>query len=411
MADLSRSITADQAKAIAERFVSREVNLTGGAKPLRPRGHYYEYLSGDGETIYEFPLVAGNEPSGYVLVSGTKSLPPIIEFCASGNALQDKLRDSLSGFLRVRPTEHTRVVWRYFGPMDFVAELATSAGKYLYIRVPNVKVESSDFRIIQKIPAFSDAEWIRSRWDYYSTTTASGPTAAATVLRCRPVKYNQTCQSSLGGDARPTRNEGPNYCTPVCIAGCVATAWTVLAGTWKGYIADQEIFRDALDWYFDWESSYGGPPPPHSKVVNQRMWDVHGYMNTSCGGSTYDASTPAGSRLFYYYGKPWTWGARFNVDYGFASSVNKANQPGLLTAQSNWTGSGIDGHGVVTYGWNDSEQSLYICLGWGAAFWDKWIAFATLSSAGTFFVTSWGDTDGVVASERNTPVVLPLDTR
>lgn len=405
----NHSIAAEQARVIAERFLARQGVVMPSVQSLKPRGHHYEYVSGDGDSIYEFPLAEGNDASGYVLISGTKSLPPILEFCAAGNTLQEKLNECLSGLLRFRAIEHRNVTWRYFGPMDFVAELATGAGRYVYVRVPNVYIVSSDLRIMRKRrTAPENVDWIGSRWDFYEATTEeTSPLSAGSVLGCRPIKYNQTCQSSLKGVEESALSEGPNYCTPVCITGCVATAWTVLAGTWKGYRADPDIFSDAPDWYFDWQSSYGGAPPPHSKVVNQRMWDVHGYLGTSCGGSTSDPNTPAGSRLFSFYGKPWAWGARFSIDYAFAASVNKANQPGLLTAQSVWVpGGGVDGHGVVTYGWNDGDHTLFICLGWGSAFPDKWISFAALASADAFFVTAWNANEETTLPERNVPAAF-----
>jgi hypothetical protein len=68
--------------------------------------------------------------------------------------------------------------------------------------------------------------------------------------------------------------------------------------------------------------------------------------------------------------------------------VNKAGQPGLLTAQSVWVpGEPPDGHAFVIHGWNDNDQHVSICLGWGSAFPDKWIAFSTLSGVNAFFVS------------------------
>src|ERR1039457_1798282 len=118
----------------------------------------------------------------------------------------------------------------------------------------------------------------------------------------------------LGGPV--TLHEGPTYCTPSCIVGCVPTAWTVLASAWKEIapksVADK-IFSDAPDWNQDWLS--WTPPPPGSQGVNRRMWAAHGYMVTTCNGYTQGNYVLGGSLIFRDFGVNWVFGWRYGVDY------------------------------------------------------------------------------------------------
>jgi len=393
MTNKSTAIDAAYAAVIAARFLEREGCDCENPGPNCPQlsTDHYEYLAGDDSVVYEFPLINSGAQSGYIIISGSRALPPVLEFCPTGNPLREDLTKCLTGLTKLRALESKSLKWRYFGPLDLVAELELESGGYYYARLPNLLVLETSERIRVRAPKFSGSEsWLEARWNYYeSEKVPKGTLSCSTMFGIRPIKYNQTCESSLHS-AEASMNNGPNYCTPSCIAGCVATGWTVLAGSWKGAAnhGSELIFSDAPDWEKDWSSSYGGPPLPASKTVNRRMWAVRAYLGTSCNGNTTDTSAIAGSRLFSDYGLNWSWGSRNGVDYAFASSVNKAGQPGLLTAQSVWVpGEPPDGHAFVIHGWNDNDQHVSICLGWGSAFPDKWIAFSTLSSVNAFFVS------------------------
>ena len=389
------AIDAEYAAVIAARFLQREgcdCENPGPDCPQLAAGHF-EYLTGDDSVVYEFPLTNKGAKSGYIIISGSRTLPPVLEFCPTGNPLRENLIECLDGLTKLRALETKSVKWRYFGPLDLVAELELDRGRYYYARLPNLQVLETKERIRVRAPKHNGSkDWLKARWKYYESEKApKGTLSCSKMFGLRPIRYNQTCESSIH-PAERSKHTGPNYCTPSCIAGCVATGWTVLAGTWKGAAnhGSEKIFSDAPDWQKDWQSSYGGPPPPSSQAVNRRMWAVHAYLGTSCDGITNDSNTLAGSRIFSDYGVNWRWGARGGVDYAFASSVNKAAQPGLLTAQSVWVpGQPPDGHGIVTHGWNDNDQHLSICLGWGSSFPDKWIAFSTLSGVNAFFVSQF----------------------
>jgi hypothetical protein len=119
------------------------------------------------------------------------------------------------------------------------------------------------------------------------------------------------------------------------------------------------------------------------------MWAAHGYMVTTCNGYTQGNYVLGGSLIFRDFGVNWVFGWRYGVDYAFASSVNKAHQPGLITAQSVWQPGPPDGHAVVTHGYNDNDQHLSVCLGWGSSWPDKWIAFSLLSGTDAHFVSQF----------------------
>lgn len=380
-------IHAPYAAAIATRFLERDgcdCEYPGPDCPQVGTTHY-EYLTGDDSVVYEFPLINKQGKSGYIIVSGTRALPPILEFCPTGDSLRETLVASLAELAKHRELPPMPLNWRYFGPLDLVVELQRPRGGYYYARLPNLRVIELQDRIRVKAPEYHGSdEWLTNRWKYYDTENApKGGLSCSRMFGVTTVRYNQTCQSSV------TSKTGPNYCTPSCIVGCVATAWTVLAATWKSAAqwGSEKIFSDAPDWKKDWWYWQNGHPLPMSEVVNRRMWDVHGYMKTECNGNTADYHTIVGSQLFADYGVNWKWGARVGVDYGFASSINKAGQPGLLTAQSVWNpGEPPEGHGFVIHGWNDNDQHLFICLGWGGGYPDKWIAFSVLNSVNGFYV-------------------------
>ena len=393
MNNLAVTINSEHAAVIATRFLERDgcdCENPGPDCPTLAGGHV-EYLTGEDSLVYEFPLTNKGKQSGYVLISGSRTLPPVLEFCPVGNSLRDQLSECFAGLTKHRRLPAHSVVWRYFGPLDLVAELELDDGGYYYARLPNLRILQSRDRIHTPSPKHSGSyDWLATRWRYYESEKATkGNLSCSKMFGLKPIRYNQTCASSIL-PAESSTNNGPNYCTPSCIAGCVATAWTVLAGTWKGAVnhGSEKIFSDAPDWAKDWASSYGGAPPPASQGVNRRMWAVHKYLQTSCSGNTSDGYTIAGRRIFSDYGVNWNWGSRYGTDYAFASSINKAAQPGLITAQSVWIpNEPPEGHGIVTHGWNDNDQHLWICLGWGSSFPDKWIAFSTLSSPNAFFVT------------------------
>lgn len=364
-------IDVSHAATIAARFLERGGCNCENPVPPCPQltGEHFEYLTGEDSVIFEFPLKKKRAKSGYILISGSRDLPPVLEFCPTGRSLRGNLINGLLGLTRLRRLNSKSVAWRYFGPLDFVAELRLERGGYYYARLPNLRVVETRRRI-QALDHFhrGQDQWIEARWKYYEAERASrGALSCGKMFGIRPFKYNQTCESSLHL-GKSSDSNGSNYCTPSCIVGCVPTAWAVLASAWKSSAigVSHRLFGDAPDWDRDWPSAVGGPPRPVSKVVNREMCKLRTYVGTSCTGETPDRSTILGSLIFDDYAVKWKWGSRKGVDYAFASSVNKApvRQPGLLTAKSVWNPSAPpDGHAFVTHGFNDNEEHLYICLG------------------------------------------------
>ena len=140
----------------------------------------------------------------------------------------------------------------------------------------------------------------------------------------------------------------------------------VLANAFRGFDYSRFPLRsDASDWHVPWESSYGGPPKAGSKVVNNRLWELHDYMSTDCFGSTDADYIQSGRHLFNIYNLNWKWGLYDQFPYGYSRAVNKGGLAYLLSAQSNWTGSGSEGHSFVVRGFNDNTEHIYVSFGWG----------------------------------------------
>ena len=76
-----------------------------------------------------------------------------------------------------------------------------------------------------------------------------------------------------------------------------------VASTIAGFLCDP-----MLGLAVPWEGSYGGPPKAGSKVVNNRLWELHDYMSTDCFGSTDADYIQSGRHLFNIYNLNWKWG-------------------------------------------------------------------------------------------------------
>jgi hypothetical protein len=172
-------------------------------------------------------------------------------------------------------------------------------------------------------------------------------------------------------------------------------AWLGIACGFKATLAMDagKLFVDASDWYHDWPSSTGSGPVPHSQTLNRRLWALHDYMETSCEGETLWRNIQRGAKLFRDYDVQWRWAAwdGATANYAWASSINAAGLPYLLSATSDWKQlpSTVGAHTVVVVGYNDNDQHIRVALGWGDRFPVKWIPFSELAEVRTDYVHSW----------------------
>ena len=382
-------VSLEEARIVAMRFLSDTRYDCENPDPNGPKitAEHHEYVLNEKAVAYEFPLFKDGVESGYVIVSGDKREHPILEYVTTGSHLRSQLEACLRGFFARLNIESVAHRWHYFGPLDLVVEVQKPDARYLYARIPNLQFFESDKLVDFKYRKPAVSKFIEDRWKFYEGVGSPRANLPCSKMFGIGVSlYNQTCAGSLNAES-PRQSQ--NYCTPQCIAGCVATAWVMLASAYESFMVTGKIFSDSPDWKSHWQSSYGNPPPPGSVGVNRHMWNVHAYMGTTCAGSTSDSNALAGSRLFSDFDLPWRFGYNDSIDYAFVAKGNKFGQPVLLTAQSQWVPGEVDGHGVVVHGYNDNDAHIYISRGWGAAFPDIWIAYSSLTQATLYFVASW----------------------
>lgn len=127
------------------------MRLRAHTGPTCPRVVFepFEYRTSDDSLAYEFTLYEQGNESGYILVAGSRALPPILEYCASGSRLSNLVRRNADElFLRIRALRAVSTTWRYFGPLDIAAEFELSNGHYCYARFPNLHVTQRPARIL-----------------------------------------------------------------------------------------------------------------------------------------------------------------------------------------------------------------------------------------------------------------------
>src|ERR1700733_8655493 len=116
-----------KAISVANTFLSSGRYNCEHPNPNGPKlsAEHYTYDVGLDEVAYEFPLKLGDSRCGYLLVSGTRRLPPILEYTTSGPPLRLLLEKWLSEH-KLAPAKDVK--WLYSGPMEIVAEYAHGAG-------------------------------------------------------------------------------------------------------------------------------------------------------------------------------------------------------------------------------------------------------------------------------------------
>jgi hypothetical protein len=166
------------------------------------------------------------------------------------------------------------------------------------------------------------------------------------------------------------------------------TAYAVL-GHVKGdkYSRIYSNLTDFQEVTIPWRS-FDPPDPSRSKAVNSRIWAFHGAMGTTCDGSTSIDTDDLNNVLEHPTGLI---NGQWNLDFWFRGFpgwgftplnrvVSHYGRPVLLCGTGFPEGIGAvrpnlaeAGHAVVTFGGNSQNGTLYICMGWGELFPNKWI--------------------------------------
>jgi hypothetical protein len=343
--------------------------------------------------LIEIPLLdcLKAAPDGYFLVSGDKRLPPLLEHAPSGPPLSHQVKSVCMPALHHAQIDLQPAKFHYASSTDMFLEFPPVDGVTHLLDVSNFVVSRFRDRVtVERRPEDSfNQDIVANMWRQY-TPGGPGDVPAIVLPFLTPVKYTQTCDAYGTGElaCKIKISSSENYCTPHAISGCIPVAWAMLMSSWKrsGFFGANQIWANSTCWALDWHSWGGSANPSQCKVVEDTIWKLHSIMSTTHDGST--TATSLGAAIFGDYGLNWAYREALNQPYEFAISITQAGQPLLWTAQGNWNPGELAGHGIISYGYQKSDRSLFICLGWGAEYPDKFIYYDQYSQNGCYFMTS-----------------------
>jgi hypothetical protein len=237
----------ERARHLAERFTKfAKFDAAAGIGNLSDE--VYVYWFNDTKKIYEFTIdypITNNR--GFVLISGTTQLPPILDFSLKGGSLQQWLNREVSFYFQDFKRQANSTRWLYVNSFEYICEIHLADNTYIYVKLPIGAVWHSEAKISVLFEPACSRDWSRSRWEAWdgSEKQLKGAlTPYNTMAGWTVPSYNQTCR----GRKAKRRSGSGSYCSPKCIAGCVPVAWVALAGAFASHLDDDQIFSDAGNW-------------------------------------------------------------------------------------------------------------------------------------------------------------------
>jgi hypothetical protein len=332
----------------------------------------------------------------------------MLEYASSGPPLSHQITLFTAPALRQAEIDWQPVKYHYASSTEIYLEFPAVDGVIHLLNVPNLIVHRAkqEFRVSRTPEQVFDQKTIDDMWKIY-TPGGPGDVPGIILQFLQPVKYQQSCNKygSRITDCKINISSSTNYCAPNAIAGCVTVAWAVLMSSWKrsGFFGASAIWAGSTCWNIDWPSYGGYANPSQCPMVESTIWKLHALLGTTNDGSTNSDATIRGAAIFADYGLHWGFAQAFNQPFEFAIKVTQAGQPLLWTAQGNWVpGEPPAGHGVVSYGYQKSDRTLFVTLGWGSSFPDKYISYDQYSQNGCFYMTS----HAIAASENQDILVV-----
>lgn len=349
-----------------------------------------------------FDLITRSQ-SGYMIVCGDRRLPPVLEYSSSGPTLSDQIDFLCAPALRQSGMQRETIRSHYASSTEIYLEFEGDDGAFHYLNVPNLYVLNTRRRVVidRQPEQVFDSKIVDATWGTF-TPGAPGDLPEIILQFFRPVRYQQNCDKygALMTDCKIEFQLTQSYCAPNAIAGCVPVAWAMLMSSWKraGFFGAQNIWANSTCWDKDWPSYGGWANPSQCPEVEKTIWKLHAMMGTTSEGGTFDNATLAGAGIFADYGLSWRFAQAQNQNFEFAISVIQHGQPLLWTANGIWSSllaeqvsspvPGGVGHGVVAYGYKKSDRTLYIALGWGSSYSDKYINYDQYRLTNCIYMTS-----------------------
>ncbi len=349
--------------------------------------------------LYDIPLVnkKTRERSGYLLISESKELPPVIEYATEGLSLKEQIDGLVTPALYASEIDATPKEYHFITSTEIYVEIFNERSKESFlINVPDLFViqkESIDSFNRQAREEFNNAS-IDEQWYALEDNDSSG--ASKIVLnKAKPTRYQQNCDSySLDQVCKIDLSEPKTYCSPRRISGCVPVAWAMLLSAWKrmNFEDSSKIWKGSSTWNIEWPSWQGTVNPSKSAEVESTIWKLHDLMDTTATGGTSDSKTIEGAKIFSTFDMSWKFSIAVDQDFSFAQKIIQAGQPFLFDGYGKWSsidkkfsnsvGNDKGGHGVVAYGYDKTDKMLLVAMGWGTGTPNKWIHHDQYSSRG-----------------------------
>lgn len=363
----------------------------------------------DDTPLFEVPLYRGNSPAGYVIASGTRALPPILEASPNGLPPSSRMAAAVTSHLVQTGRFPVSIHWQYWSPLEIVAEVVLHDESVTYVRFPDMSEVTTNSRLA--INRVTDEYWrstdVERLWKQLVLSGSPKPQRSiGIILNDRePVYYNQNFFEQTVSDEK-------NLTSAKCISGCSPVAFAMWASSWKKVDkggSKSKIWPNSSCWKTSWPSDMD-PDPNKCTVVNRTIWKIHDVFATTCQGATKieNSSGPAGKYFLDAWGLKWSFAFKRPVSFAYCSDIIKRKHPFVFSAMGEWgryfegTDSslfrdntvGKAAHSVLCWGFQAggmaTGSSLLIGLGWGKEWESRWIEFSAFSQTGASYVTSFG---------------------
>jgi hypothetical protein len=348
----------------------------------------------DSILLIEFPFFCAPHltPSGSVIVSTSKSILPVLSYSAEGDTYYSQVCRLLAGPLAV--SYHNLESVRIYMASSLEVRVRVhhqNNDNAEILDVPSLKshIINKQQSIVRNASEYCDGPLLHYHWNKLDNPGESvfdlqfsAHSQSIVNDRLRPTRYQQSCDSYSHELCRIRAGASTSYCSPRRLAGCTPVAWAMMASSLKkrAYGYDPiRIWPNSACWNIDWSSDATTSDPSQCPEVRQTIWDLHSYLHTSDNGETPgDRVRLGGVFLSNTFHLPYKWGQTQNPSSPtFASVIDEAGgeYPAMYTSTARWKPpeTDTDGHCVMVYGYDNSNNSVLACLGWGAFFPDRWI--------------------------------------
>lgn len=337
--------------------------------------------------LYDIPLENKKtmERAGYLLVSESKELPPVVEYATEGVSLKEQIDQMLQPALSISHINATPRKYHFVSSTELYVSLEdVNSKEEVLLNIPNFFILTKDVReeLNRQPSEVFSTEMVARYWEELNEVrTESLPSK---TLNAKPTQYQQNCSSYTFGEVCTIdRSSNNSPCHPRKISGCVPVAWAMLLSALKrtNISGHNKIWQGNTCWTINWPSHFSTSNPSQCNVVEQTIWKLHTLMETTDNGSTKDSNTIKGKEILKDFGLTWKMLHKDGENFAFLQKIIDGNEPFLFDGHGKW-GDDKAGHGVVVYGYKQEGNMMKVSLGWGKAFPDKWMNFDQFSSKG-----------------------------